>query len=371
MGDQRFWMTMRLQAMPALVSIAAIAVSVAAIVFIVDTIRGEDEPPSLAGSLDRELGELAERFGIEDLSELDLGGLEGFLPSELVEAFSGGPVLGVSVEESGDGVVVAEVEPGSPAEDAGIEPGDLILRVDGARVETVAELRGALEAVEPGADYRVVTQRDGRSETLELQRPELGLASLADLLMLMLVTPVDVERGGEVPPVPARPAVPALPPGGLGGPPMLGVQTVEADGGVHVTAVIPGLGADEAGIEPGDRIVAVDGERIVSTAQLRELLAQAEPGEVVRVEIDRDGNREQVRVALSPRVPNAQGEFRFATPDGERRFEFGPGSGEELRELLQDLPPELRFRLQQLLQQLLEEGASPARPLPQPSGGGV
>ena len=40
-------------------------------------------------------------------------------------------------------------------------------------------------------------------------------------------------------------------------------------------------------------------------------------------------------------------------------------NGDELRELLDDLPPELRFRLEQLLGRLVEEGL-----LMLPNGGG-
>ena len=107
-----------------------------------------------------------QRFGIEGLSEFqlgDLGDLQGLLPVELVEALSGGPMLGVGVGVGSDGgLVVEDVAPGSPADEAGIEPGDVIERVDGERVRTVEELRGALAAVEPGAQYRVTTNRYGR-----------------------------------------------------------------------------------------------------------------------------------------------------------------------------------------------------------------
>ena len=389
MTSERFWRSMRRRVMPALVSVAAIAVTVAAVVFIVDTVGGDADDDAATLSLDLgdgELDALARRLrldGFDRLDGLDARALGELLPEELARALAGGAalgggaVLGVSVDEVDGQLVVEEVAPGSPADDAGIAPGDAIERVDGERVRTIGELREALAAVAPGAEYRVTTNRDGRRETLELERAELAAGNLAGLLERLLVTPFEVETQPARPPNPqpeVRPARPAPPFGDVAaGPPLLGVQAAQTDAGVRVTGVIPGLGAEQAGIRAGDRIVAVNGERIVSVAQLGELLAQAEVGEVVRVEIDRDGHREQVRVQLASPVPAVQGEFRFVTPDGrERRFGFGAevldaANGEQLRELLQQLPPELRFRLEQLLGQLIEEGEW--APFPQPSSG--
>lgn len=68
----------------------------------------------------------------------------------------GSPVLGVDAEDlsgqlgnyfgapDGQGILVREVMPGTPAEKAGLKAGDVILRVDGRRVKDAAELRAAL-----------------------------------------------------------------------------------------------------------------------------------------------------------------------------------------------------------------------------------
>ncbi len=68
----------------------------------------------------------------------------------------GSPVLGIDAEDlsgqlgnyfgapDGQGVLVREVMPGTPAEKAGLKAGDVILRVDGKRVKDAAELRSAL-----------------------------------------------------------------------------------------------------------------------------------------------------------------------------------------------------------------------------------
>jgi len=98
--------------------------------------------------------------------------------------------------------------------------------------------------------------------------------------------------------------------------PMLGIRMV-ADGnarragieGVVVAEVVEGSGADRAGLralretENGlamDVIVAVDGERVRRQADLFEILAGHEVGDVVEVEFLRDGERREVDVQLEP-----------------------------------------------------------------------
>jgi S1-C subfamily serine protease len=68
---------------------------------------------------------------------------------------------------SGPGVKVAGVTAGSPAERAGVQEGDVLLRFAG---QEVANLRGyseILEGLEPGQTVRVVVERSGEELTFE------------------------------------------------------------------------------------------------------------------------------------------------------------------------------------------------------------
>jgi membrane-associated protease RseP (regulator of RpoE activity) len=105
--------------------------------------------------------------------------------------FDGGrPSLGISGDElttqlasyfgvkQGKGVLVREVVVGSPAANAGLRAGDVIVAVDGKSVATVSELRQALE-IKPGEEKRklnltVVRDRHEQSVPVELERPGVG-----------------------------------------------------------------------------------------------------------------------------------------------------------------------------------------------------
>ena len=61
-----------------------------------------------------------------------------------------------------NGAVVSQVEENSPADDAGLEAGDVIIGFNGAPVESSADLRNKVGLTELGAEIELVFLRDGR-----------------------------------------------------------------------------------------------------------------------------------------------------------------------------------------------------------------
>jgi serine protease DegQ len=61
------------------------------------------------------------------------------------------------------GVVVLEVVAGGPADKAGIQPSDVIVRMDAAAIDTVEDLFGELRQRKPGSPARLTFIRDGQS----------------------------------------------------------------------------------------------------------------------------------------------------------------------------------------------------------------
>jgi serine protease Do len=59
------------------------------------------------------------------------------------------------------GVLIVEVSPNTPAEEAGIVPGDILLALNEAQIETVQELQRILEEYQPGDEITLLVNREG------------------------------------------------------------------------------------------------------------------------------------------------------------------------------------------------------------------
>jgi membrane-associated protease RseP (regulator of RpoE activity) len=98
---------------------------------------------------------------------------------------------------------------------------------------------------------------------------------------------------------------------------MIGVVLDDRGDGVYIAAVTPGGPAEKAGVRAGDRLVSVDGQAIADAApprtpgealriggdseRARALIAKLEPGQKVALVVERDGKRQELRVAAERR----------------------------------------------------------------------
>jgi S1-C subfamily serine protease len=97
--------------------------------------------------------------------------------------------------------------------------------------------------------------------------------------------------------------------------PFLGVATLDLDGidrdvrenlgadreGALVSEVEPGSGAEAAGLRPRDLIVRIDGEAVTNSADVRALVAAADPGDTVEIRYVRDGDEHTASATLGSR----------------------------------------------------------------------
>jgi len=82
------------------------------------------------------------------------------------------PVIGANVNTGSrqvDGAEVVEVPSGTPADEAGLQEGDVVIALDGVRVTDGIELIVAIRARQPGETVRLSVLRDGEQETVRVR----------------------------------------------------------------------------------------------------------------------------------------------------------------------------------------------------------
>lgn len=151
------------------------------------------------------------------------------------------------------GALVSSVEKGSPAAAAGLQPGDVILALDGKDLAGSSELPPRVADLKPGTKARLDVWRDHRRREVEVRVGEAKDATVAG------AGPKEAEHGRLG--LAVRPLTPQeRRQAGLGN----GVMVEAAEGP-----------AARAGIQAGDVVLAVNGTQVTSVEQLRGLAAKA------------------------------------------------------------------------------------------------
>lgn len=155
------------------------------------------------------------------------------------------------------GALVYDVEPGSAAEAAGLQPGDVLTRIQDRPVANAGSVQAAIGIARPGSQMPVVYLRDGREA--------------ASRLTIQPADPAEVRLGAQA--AIAR---------GL-------TLRNPADGAGAVVAVVePGSAAAAAGVQAGDLVVEINGAAVADMADLSRRLGQAR---AITLIVVRDGER--------------------------------------------------------------------------------
>lgn len=117
-------------------------------------------------------------------------------------------------------------------------------------------------------------------------------------------------------------------------------------GAAQVANVVPGSAADRAGIQAGDVIVAINGNRLTNHLQLSQQIAAMQPGERVSITINRDGDERSVSVTLGEAEDGAQATARASDQEpGQDRTQDDSTMMESLGLRLSNITPAVAQRL--------------------------
>jgi len=224
---------------------------------------------------------------------------EGAWPFAKSQATRGG-YLGVSVQNLNTallealnlvdekGVLVSGVQPGSPAERAGIEVGDVLLSLDGESIESPPILSRLVRAADGDKKVKIRLLRKGKKKTVKVT---IGVAGSTQKPRFEKLS--------------SRVVI-----GSLDGGASLGVQLHDPEenlasyfkfpdeGGALVLGTEEESPAEEAGILGGDVIIRFGDEKISDSQDLVRIVGESEAGDEVELRLIRKGKTKKVRVTL-------------------------------------------------------------------------
>ncbi len=206
--------------------------------------------------------------------------------------------LGVTIQEltpelsqefglkNGNGALVGDVAKGSPADQAGLKRGDIIIEFNGKKVEDVGNLRNMVAQSRVGSTVKISILRSKKEYSFQVVIASLP-RDVADVMPgnapedspnegLAGLSVMELTREG------AR---------------QLGLHKEER--GVVVVRVEPGSNAEDAGIRKGDVIQEIDRKKVEALTDYEKIVSGIRQGEMVLLFINRGGKRFYVTLRTS------------------------------------------------------------------------
>ena len=202
------------------------------------------------------------------------------------------------------GVLITDVGADSPAAKAGLKNGDVITDYAGQRVEGIIEFRRLVRETPPGRTASITIWRDGHSQTMSAEIGKNENPSPDNFfrnIMPRFGNPGPNTFGFGA----TLPATPML---GIAGQDLsgqLGKYFGAPDGeGILITNVESNSPAAKAGLEAGDVITKVDGDRVRTLRELRDQLRLKREAKMVTLGVLRKGG--EMSMTLEPRRARPQ-----------------------------------------------------------------
>jgi len=216
------------------------------------------------------------------------------------------PMLGVyldSDDHSETGVRITRIIDGSGAKDADLRAGDVIVAVNGKTTRNSHDIAAAKEPFDVGDRIEVAYLRKGDPQTVMVElraagKRESHLETNRDRQQRGFMGVYTKELHADL----AR---------GLG---------LDSQQGVYLEGIVPGSGANQAGLKKGDVITGIGGRNLDAAYELSDALSDHPPGDTIAVEYWRDGRSRRTDLVLTERISHRPKPTRRKRVQVERAY---------------------------------------------------
>ncbi len=143
--------------------------------------------------------------------------------------------------ETNQGGFIEQVTPDSAADEAGIKPGDVIVKVNGKSIKTFNELRGKIGSIGAGKDVKLTIVRNGDEKRFTVKLKQSQASNVAAATIHRMFEGAELENN-------------------------------TSNSGVIVKEIEEDSAAELVGLQSGDLITAINRTRIKNVAELRSYL---------------------------------------------------------------------------------------------------
>jgi serine protease Do len=207
-------------------------------------------------------------------------GYMGILPQELT------PELAKQFNVSSDrGVAIAQVEPNSPAEHAGLKVGDVITGINGNSISDVNEFRLQVAGFAPGTVIHLKIVRNGQNMDMPVTLGEFNLEAEAN-----------GRQQGNLPSGGEKGALQGVTVQGLNSDLRRELQLPEGTTGVVITDLSDDSPAAQAGLQTGDVIVQVNHRPVNTVSDFNQAVRQGQSKDSTLLLVKRGGGTQFIVV---------------------------------------------------------------------------
>ena len=203
--------------------------------------------------------------------------------------------LGVTTDKDDKGARITDVTDKSAAEKAGLKEGDVITRVDDAKIEDHDDLSKAIRKHKPEDKVSITYLRDGKEQKATATLGKTGGSYSLNYSGPQFEMLNDNFNGtfGQGFSYNARPR--------LG----LKAQDTEDGKGVKVLSVDEGSAADKAGIQKDDVITEFNGKEVNSADELANAARSAKDKNAMSVKLNRGGKSQTIDIKIPKKLKTA------------------------------------------------------------------